>query len=117
MTCPAAWGQEEGQGRETKVYEEGYKEVEKTASDESVYSEEDADVGHVPDLVLRLGRPDVGRLALLLADVHPVAGVVLLHLHALHLLLDGFHGWRVEDGGWRWRMEDGAVLSPAVSRS
>ena len=71
----------------------------------------------VPYLVLCLGRPEVGRLALLLADVHPVAGVVLLHLHALHLLLDGFHGWRVEDGGWRWRMEDGAVLSPAVSRS
>ena len=60
-----------------------------------------------PHLVLCLGRPQVRRLALLLADVHSVAGVVLLNLHALHLLLDGFHGWRLEDGdgGWRWRME------------
>ena len=30
-------------------------------------------------------------LALLLADVDPVAGVVLLHLHCLHLLLDRLH--------------------------
>ena len=37
--------------------------------------------------------------ALLLADVHPVAGVVLLHLHGLHLLLDGFHGEAVVGGG------------------
>ena len=34
---------------------------------------------------------DPGSLALLLADVDPVAGVVLLHLHRLHLLLDRLH--------------------------
>merc|ERR1719357_947527 len=43
-------------------------------------------------LVLGLGRPQLGSFALLLANVHAVAGVVLLHLHSLHLLFDGFHG-------------------------
>ena len=33
-----------------------------------------------------------GSLALLLADIDAVAGVVLLHLHGLHLLLDRLHG-------------------------
>ena len=31
-------------------------------------------------------------LACLLADIGPVHGVVLLHLHGLHLLLDRVHG-------------------------
>ena len=34
----------------------------------------------------------LGGLAGLFALVTPVAGVVLLHLHGLHLLLDGVHG-------------------------
>ena len=36
--------------------------------------------------------PYPGTLALLLADIDAVAGVVLLHLHGLHLLLDRLHG-------------------------
>ena len=39
-----------------------------------------------------------GSLAGLLADIHPVTGVVLLHLHRLHLLLNGLHGEAVEEG-------------------
>merc|ERR1719275_303842 len=42
-------------------------------------------------LVLALLGADPGRLHLLLADVRLVAGVVLLHLHRLHLLLDCLH--------------------------
>ena len=43
------------------------------------------------DLLLCLGGPDLGLLGLLLAHIGPVHGVVLLHLHGLHLLLDGVH--------------------------
>ena len=53
-------------------------------------------------------------LALLLADVDPVAGVVLLHLHRLHLLLDRLHvensaengdgGGTAESPGACWRL-------------
>merc|ERR1719266_1421654 len=42
-------------------------------------------------LVLTLLSTDPGSLHLLLTDVSLVAGVVLLHLHGLHLLLDCLH--------------------------
>merc|ERR1719319_2087152 len=48
------------------------------------------------DLVLTLLGADPGRLHLLLTDIRLVAGIVLLHLHGLHLLLDGLH---LEAGG------------------
>merc|ERR1719391_710376 len=51
-----------------------------------------ASLGHqLVHLIFSLGGSQLGSLALLLADVHSVAGVVLLHLHSLHLLLDGLH--------------------------
>merc|ERR1719264_2276918 len=43
------------------------------------------------NLILTLLGADPGRLHLLLADIRLVAGIVLLHLHGLHLLLDGLH--------------------------
>ena len=54
-----------------------------------------------------------GSLALLLADINPVAGVVLLHLHSLHLLLDGFHG-EVGIGGGQEELQGvgGRLRSP-----
>merc|ERR1712226_1676600 len=56
-------------------------------------------LGHqLVNLVLALGGTDPGSLAGLLADIDPVTGVVLLHLHRLHLLLDGLHGEAVEEG-------------------
>merc|ERR1719348_837722 len=45
-------------------------------------------LGH---LLLGLVSPHLGPLAGLLAGVTPVTGIVLLHLHGLHLLLDGVH--------------------------
>ena len=39
----------------------------------------------------KLSRILLGRLAGLLTGVSSVHGVVLLHLHGLHLLLDGLH--------------------------
>ena len=43
------------------------------------------------NLLLGLLGPDLGVLGGLLAGVRPVHGVVLLHLHGLHLPLDGVH--------------------------
>merc|ERR1712027_146219 len=48
-------------------------------------------------LLLSLGRPDLGVLGGLLTDIGPVHGIVLLHLHGLHLLLDGIHGCCFEE--------------------
>merc|ERR1719348_1383977 len=45
-------------------------------------------LGH---LLLGLVSPHLGHLAGLLAGVTPVTGIVFLHLHGLHLLLDGVH--------------------------
>merc|ERR1712241_615672 len=45
--------------------------------------------GQLSNLILGLLRSDLGLLALLLHLVGAVAGIVLLHLHGLHLLLDG----------------------------
>merc|ERR1712180_315927 len=42
-------------------------------------------------LILTFGSSEPGSLAGLLASIHPITGVVLLHLHGLHLLLDSFH--------------------------
>merc|ERR1712241_1376345 len=47
--------------------------------------------GKLSNLILGLLRSDLGLLALLLDLVSAVAGIVLLHLHGLHLLLDGVH--------------------------
>merc|ERR1712032_98592 len=46
----------------------------------------------VSHLLLSLGCSDLGVLCSLLTDIGPVHGIVLLHLHGLHLLLDGVHG-------------------------
>merc|ERR1712226_1136010 len=45
----------------------------------------------ISDLLLSLGCPDFSILGCLLTGIGPVHGVVLLHLHGLHLLLDGVH--------------------------
>merc|ERR1719391_1971648 len=59
-----------------------------------------ASLGHqLVHLIFSLGGPQLGSLALLLANIHSVASVVLLHLHSLHLLLDGLHGDPVVRGG------------------
>merc|ERR1719391_397937 len=60
-----------------------------------------ASLGHqLVHLIFSLGGSQLGSLVLLLANIHSVAGVVLLHLHSLHLLLDGLHGdWPVERRG------------------
>merc|ERR1711971_685637 len=46
----------------------------------------------VSHFLLSLGCPHLGILGGLLTDIRPVHGIVLLHLHGLHLLLDGIHG-------------------------
>merc|ERR1719507_2853843 len=55
-------------------------------------------------LLLGLGSSHLCILGCLLTDVRPVHGVVLLHLHGLHLLLDSVHA-------------ASALLSSAVERS
>ena len=65
---------------------------------------------------LRFSHPS--SLAGLLADIDPVTGVVLLHLHRLHLLLDGLHGEAVEEGSETTlaggRLIGQATLTPAL---
>ena len=58
-------------------------------------------------------KTDPGSLALLLADVNPVAGVVLLHLHRLHLLLDRLHPGVIE---WAMRSADGTRLRRRIGK-
>ena len=62
-------------------------------------------------------KTDPGSLALLLADIDPVAGVVLLHLHGLHLLLDGFHGEAVVGGGEEELQGVGGRLRSSCSKA
>merc|ERR1719410_1550849 len=46
----------------------------------------------ISNFFLSLGSSDLGILGSLFTGIRPVHGIILLHLHCLHLLLDGIHG-------------------------
>merc|ERR1712029_394810 len=50
----------------------------------------------VSNFLFSLSCSDLGILGSLFTGIRPVHGIVLLHLHGLHLLLDGIHGCCVE---------------------
>merc|ERR1719184_166760 len=47
--------------------------------------------GQLFNFILTFRGAEPGSLARFLTFVHPITGVILLHLHCLHLLLDGLH--------------------------